>query len=166
MLVIILMIWVLPCALIVDPHDAATYLIPSISILGLFYAAMFSIQLLINQGFYKVALWMKLLGPIFCILMNNYKYGSNDSNSMYGFLLGIHYDCMFFAQGVIDQFYNKEIMMYRDELASTALMPLSIGAWILLYSITSPMNTDTGFLFYYPLYSKFDYQALYTTGTW
>ena len=121
---------------------------------------------LTNSCFYKVALWMKLLGPIFCIVMNSYKYGSNDSNSMYGFLLGIHYDCMFFAQGVIDQFYNKEIMRYRDELASTALMPLSIGAWILLYSITSPMNTDTGVLFYYPLYSKFDYQALYTTGTW
>lgn len=43
MLVITLVVWVLPCALIVDPHDAATYLIPSISILGLFYAAMFSI---------------------------------------------------------------------------------------------------------------------------
>ena len=109
---------------------------------------------------------MKLMGPIFRILMNSYKYGSNDSSSMYGFLLGIHYDCIFFAQGVNDQFYNQEIMKYRSELAATVLTPLSIGAWILLYSLTSPMNSNTGFLFYYPLYSKFEYQALYTTGTW
>merc|ERR1712072_968611 len=81
MQVVTLLIWVLPCALIVDAKDAANYLIPSISVLALFYGAMFSVQILINsQGFYKVALLMKLIGPIFCILMNSYKYGSNDSN--------------------------------------------------------------------------------------
>ena len=47
MLAITLLVWVLPCALIVDAKDAANYLIPSISVLAFFYAAMFSIQLLI-----------------------------------------------------------------------------------------------------------------------
>ena len=34
-------------------------------------------------------------------------------------------------------------------------------------SMTSPSNhSDTGFLFYYPIYFRFQYQSLYTTGTW
>ena len=109
---------------------------------------------------------MKIIGPLFCIFMNNFKYGSYDSN-MYGFLLGIQYDCMFHAQGMLDQFYLKDAMKYRSELAQTVLMPLSIGLWYVLYSFTSPTNhSDTGFLFYYPIYYKFTYQSLYTTGTW
>ena len=47
MQIITLLVWILPCALIVDAKDAANYLIPSISVLGLFYAAIFSIQVLI-----------------------------------------------------------------------------------------------------------------------
>lgn len=38
---------------------------------------------------------------------------------------------------------------------------------IFMYSITSPQNyTETGFLFFYPLYSDWYIQSLYTTGTW
>lgn len=34
-------------------------------------------------------------------------------------------------------------------------------------SMTSPTNhSDTGFLFYYPIYFRFEYQSLYTVGTW
>ena len=68
---------------------------------------------------------------------------------------------------MLDQFYLKDAMKYRSELAQTILMPLSIGLWYVLYSFTSPTNhSDTGFLFYYPIYYKFTYQSLYTTGTW
>ena len=109
---------------------------------------------------------MKIISPLFCIFMNNFKYGSYESN-MYGFLLGIQYDCMFHAQGMLDQFYLKDAMKYRSELAQTILCPLSIGMWYVLYSFTSPTNhSDTGFMFYYPIYYKFTYQSLYTTGTW
>jgi hypothetical protein len=37
----------------------------------------------------------------------------------------------------------------------------------LLYSITSPMAySNTGFIFYYPLYDNFSLRSLFTTGTW
>ena len=36
------------------------------------------------QRNYRMALPLKLVGPVFCILMNNYKYGSYETN-MYGF---------------------------------------------------------------------------------
>jgi hypothetical protein len=67
----------------------------------------------------------------------------------------------------MDQFYIKETMKYRGELAQTILTPLSIGLWFVLYTFTCPTNhSDTGFLFYYPIYYKFTYQSLFTTGTW
>jgi len=38
---------------------------------------------------------------------------------------------------------------------------------ILLYALSSPTNySQTGFLFFYPLYSDYTIQCLYTTGTW
>ena len=58
-------------------------------------------------------------------------------------------------------------MKYRAELAKTLLAPLSVGLWYCLHSFTSPMNhSDTGFLFYYPLYFKFTYQCSFVIGTW
>lgn len=85
--VISLMVWMIPCTLIPSAEDAATYLIPSISVLALFYAVMFILQIGIQHN-YRLALAMKIIGPLFCIFMNNFKYGSYDNN-MYGFLLGI-----------------------------------------------------------------------------
>jgi len=58
-------------------------------------------------------------------------------------------------------------MKYQAELAKTLLAPLSVGLWYCLFSFTSPMNhSDTGFLFYYPLYFKFTYQCSFVIGTW
>lgn len=58
-------------------------------------------------------------------------------------------------------------MKYRAELAKTLLAPLSVGLWYCLYSFTSPMNhSDTGFLFYYPLYFTNTYQCSFIIGTW
>ena len=61
----------------------------------------------------------------------------------------------------------EHAMKYRAELAKTLLAPLSVGVWVCLYSYTSPMNhSDTGFLFYYPLYFKFESQCSFIVGTW
>jgi len=42
-----------------------------------------------------------------------------------------------------------------------------VGIWYFIYTFTCPTNhSDTGFLFYYPIYFKFAYQSLYSTGSW
>lgn len=52
-------------------------------------------------------------------------------------------------------------------MAQTVWAPLIILAAILLYALSSPQNySQTGFLFFYPLYSDYTIQCLYTTGTW
>jgi hypothetical protein len=61
----------------------------------------------------------------------------------------------------------EHAMKYRAELSKTMLAPMSVGLWFCLYSYTSPMNhTETGFLFYYPLYFKFESQCSFIFGTW
>ena len=91
--------WCIPCSLLVSYEDAFTYLVPSVFVLALFYAMMYGIQFAIidnKQYGYKLALLAKLIGPMCCIFMNNFKYGSYDSN-LYGMLLGLHYQSMFLA---------------------------------------------------------------------
>jgi hypothetical protein len=98
--------------------------------------------------------------------MNNYKYGTYDSN-LFGMLIGLHYQSIFVAQGILDTFYLTECLRFREELGQTILAPMSICGFYILMSFTSPTNhSDTGFLFYYPIYFKFLYQSLYTTGSW
>ena len=149
-----LSIWSIPCMTLVSENDAFNYLVPSIAVLGLFYTIMFGLQLFIQnpEYGYKIAIWSKLVGPICCIFMNNFKYGSYENN-LYGLLLGLHYQSIFLAQGMFDTFYNTECLKYRSELSKTIMTPLFIGGFYVLLSFTSPMNhSDTGFLFYYPIY--------------
>jgi hypothetical protein len=44
----------------------------------------------------KFAFFAKFAGPIFCIIMNNFKKGQWE-NSMYGFLIGVNYFAIFHA---------------------------------------------------------------------
>jgi len=72
--------------------------------------------------------------------------------------MAIQYYCIFLGQGMIDQFYIEEQLKYRNELAKTVLTPISIGMFYVLNGLTSPTNhNDTGFLFLYPLYFKWEY---------
>jgi len=55
----------------------------------------------------------------------------------------------------------------RRELADTIVAPLTIGLFIFLYAVTSPMNyTSMGHLFFYPLYTDYPLQVFHTIGTW
>jgi hypothetical protein len=55
----------------------------------------------------------------------------------------------------------------RNKAGKTTWAPLTVLAAILLYALSSPQNyTQVGFLFFYPLYSDYTIQCLYTTGTW
>jgi hypothetical protein len=79
----------------------------------------------------------------------------------------INYDAVFFSQGCVDQLYFKAMMRQRNKTSKTVWAPLMVLAAILLYALSSPMNyTQTGFLFFYPLYSDYTIQCLYTSGTW
>ena len=115
---------------------------------------------------YKWALAAKLIGPVCCLLMNIFKVGSYESN-LEGMLLGLHYQAIFLAQGALDTYYFPECIRTRSVLANTIVAPLSVGGFYILMSMTSPMNhSDTGFLFYYPIYFGYLYQSFYVVGTW
>jgi len=74
---------------------------------------------------------------------------------------------VFFSQGVVDMCYWKDMLKKRGEMAETALAPVAVVGFLLMYSITSPMvYSNMGHLFFYPLYSSYPLQCLYTTGTW
>jgi len=58
-------------------------------------------------------------------------------------------------------------MRTRNKLAQTVAAPAIVLIAILLYSLSTPSNySETGFLFFYPLYSDYSIQCLYTSGTW
>lgn len=55
----------------------------------------------------------------------------------------------------------------RRELSKTSLAPAMIIIGTLIYALSSPQNySNTGFLFFYPLFSDFTIMSFYTTGTW
>jgi len=55
----------------------------------------------------------------------------------------------------------------RNELADSIITPCAIVFALFFYSITSPMvYSNMGHLFFYPLYSSYPLQCLYTCGTW
>lgn len=68
---------------------------------------------------------------------------------------------------MIDQLYFKQMMRTRQYLGNTVLAPSMIVIFLFLYAVSCPMNyTQTGFLFFYPLYTDYTIQCMYTTGTW
>jgi len=68
---------------------------------------------------------------------------------------------------MIDCLYFKQMMRTRKYMSETVWAPAFVLLFIFTYSITSPTNyQQTGFLFFYPLYTDFTIQCLYTTGTW
>jgi hypothetical protein len=79
----------------------------------------------------------------------------------------INYDAIFFSQGVIDACYWRKMLRKRSEVGETVWAPIFVGIVILLYAVCAPMNySNFGHLFFYPLYSDYLSQCLYTTGTW
>jgi hypothetical protein len=55
----------------------------------------------------------------------------------------------------------------RGEMSETMAAPFGVLFFVFMYSITSPMNySNMGHLFFYPLYSEYNLQCLYTSGTW
>lgn len=162
-----LLFWAAIGFITVSSKDYVTYFLPSIVVLLLFYYAIFAVQFLfVFDWGYKASVWMKLIGPVFCLVMNLCKYGTFENN-LFGMLLGMHYQIMFMAQGILDRSYHKEYDRYKQELSQTLLSPFILMALFFSQCITMPTNyTNTGFLFYYPLYFDYGQQCLFTLGTW
>jgi hypothetical protein len=111
-------------------------------------------------------MWLKIIGPLGSILLNVWKNQAKDQN-LYHIFLMICYDAVFFSQGVIDMCYWRKMLRMRRYLSETVIAPLTLGFFMLSYSLFSPMNyKDFGQLFFYPLYSKYWLRCFYTTGTW
>jgi len=114
----------------------------------------------------KYAMWMKLIGPLGSIALNLWKDQAPD-RPLHHVLMMINYDAIFFSQGLLDQLYFRQMLRTRKKASNTVLAPMMVLSFILLYSLSSPANyTETGFLFFYPLYSDWSIQCLYTSGTW
>ena len=79
----------------------------------------------------------------------------------------INYAAVFFSQGVVDQLYFKQMMRQRNKMGQTVWAPMTVMCAIFLYALSSPQNySQTWLLFFYPLYSDYTFQCLYTSGTW
>jgi hypothetical protein len=58
-------------------------------------------------------------------------------------------------------------MRTRKGLGDSIMAPLMVLMFVFLYAMSSPQNyQQTGFLFFYPLYTDYTVQCLYTSGTW
>lgn len=109
---------------------------------------------------------IKFIGPCGSIALNYWK-DQAPNQPLHHVLMMINYDAVFFSQGCVDQLYFKAMMRQRNKVGMTVWAPLCVLFAILLYALSSPMNySETGFLFFYPLYSDYTIQCLYTTGTW
>lgn len=167
--IVIFAIWCYPCFYMDTSNSYGTrYLLPSIGTLAIIFFMFYTFQLLIHgtENGDKYALWIKFIGPLGSILLNLWK-DQAPNQPLHHVLMMINYDACFFSQGVIDQCYWRQMLRSRNSVGKTVWVPFCIVLGILLYAISSPMNyTQTGFLFFYPLYSDYTIQCLYTTGTW
>ena len=129
----------------------------------LFYVLQLSIH---TEKGDKYALWIKMLGPIGSICLNLWK-DQAPNQPLHHVLMMVNYDAVFFSQGLVDQLYFKQMLRSRRKVAKTVWAPLALPIFIFMYALSCPQNyTQTGFLFFYPLYSDYSIQCLYTTGTW
>ena len=164
----IFVIWCYPCFYMDTSYNyGVRYLLPSnltlFAIIFFFYVVQLSIY---TQNGDKNAMIIKVLGPLGSIALNFWK-DQAPNQPLHHVLMMINYDAVFFSQGVVDQLYFKPMMRTRNKLAKTVWAPLAVLFGILLYALSCPMNySETGFLFFYPLYSDYTIQCLYTTGTW
>jgi hypothetical protein len=68
---------------------------------------------------------------------------------------------------MVDQLYWKPMLRTRNKLGDSVMAPLLVLVFILFYALSTPSNySETGFLFFYPLYTDYTIQCFYTTGTW
>ena len=163
-----LVVWAIPNYYLVPTYDYNTiYLIPSICVLGFVFFIFYSFQLLIHTpNGHHYAMVIKLVGPLGSIMLNMYKMQTSNMN-LYHIFLMINYDAIFFSQGVVDMCYWKQMKKSRDVIGDSTMAPVSIVLFLFMYSLTSPMNySNMGHLFFYPLYTDFSMQCLFTTGTW
>ena len=164
----IFVIWCYPCFYMDTGNNyGIRYLLPSNLTLACIIFFFYTFQLLIyTEGGDKYALLIKIIGPLGSMALNYWK-DQAPNQPLHHVLMMINYDAIFFSQGCVDQLYFKAMMRQRNKASKTVWAPLCVLFAILLYALSSPtVYSQTGFLFFYPLYSDYTIQCLYTTGTW
>ena len=113
---------------------------------------MFGQLLFKDDGFIPQNL-LKLAGPLCTIAMNSWRDGYNNE-AIYGFLVTVNYDIIFFAQGLIDSFYwEKQKGTIETMSKSSVWMVLVLKAMACIISVTAPtVVKNQGFLWFYPMY--------------
>ena len=161
-------LWCIPNYYLIPQYDYnTTLLLPAIGVLSGVMFCLYTFQLAINTpNGAKYAIWIKFVGPIGSICLNLFKVQTKNVNLYHTFLM-INYDAVFFSQGVVDMCYWRSMIKSRKSIADSAWCPVIIVGFIFVNSLTSPMNySNMGHLFFYPLYTSYTLQCLYTTGTW
>jgi hypothetical protein len=163
-LIVALVIWGIPNYLGAGGDDT---LLPMVFTVGVFFVFHFSVQLLLKlENGYKYSLWIKAVGPLASCALNYYRDGTN-VDTIYGFLATLNYDLMFMAQGVVDQFYMKEILQRRAEIAKTLYAAFILITFSIVVSLTSPtVSKNEGDFYSYPLYEPTWLQCTYTLGSY
>ena len=86
------------------------------------------------------ALYMKLVGPLACIVINQFKYQTRHEG-FYQVLMMIVYFLLFYSQGVIDNTWSRQMENKRNQLAETLVAPLGFFLIVVLFGITTPHDT-------------------------
>lgn len=155
--IVLLILWCYPCFYLdTDKNYGVRYLLPSVLTLACILFLFYTFQLLIyTEGGDKYAMAMKIVGPLGSIALNYWK-DQAPNMPLHHVLMMINYDAVFFSQGVVDQLYFKPMMRTRNKYAKTVWAPFMIVLGVLFYALSSPTNySQTGFLFFYPLYSDY-----------
>lgn len=106
------------------------------------------------------------IGPVFTILLNLFKQGS-DKKDLYGVVMMLLYYVIFFAQGMVNQIWQEKLRNNANKVMKSSIYPFMVVGSIATYGLFIPGSTTLpGRVFNYPRYSDFLMQSVYVTGTW
>jgi len=125
-----------------------------------YYAVQLSKRLRDNLG-----LGFKLIGIVGVCCMHPFKR-ETPNGDLYGLLMMLLYYTIFQAQGCIDKFYSQSISDQLKSIEDSSAAPFAPIVLVFVNALVSPMSDDTGFVFYYPLYTPKLAMCVYTVGTW
>ena len=94
------------------------------------------------------------MGPISHILINNFKYGTDDKD-LYGTTMLLTYHSIFYAQGMLTSIWFKILEEYLYKFTSHKFFPFFLMFFYLCFGFLQPANySEVGFLYFYPLYDN------------
>ena len=109
---------------------------------------------------------MRLIGPIACILLNEFKTQAPEGTGQFypQFMMFLYLN-IFYAVGILEGSWSNH--MKTGHAINAAAIALITFTAFTVYILTFPSNSDgQGALNMYPLYTTLYQMSMYTTGTW